>query len=449
MLERFKLAWSALRGSQELLPAIRNQGEQFSITDLDKMLELFNIVPVASGMVVNSRSAMRVAAVYACVRLIIGTLSTLPLPVYRSTDDVPEKEPNHPLAWLLNGEPTALCSAAMFWDYVLGCKLLRGDGIAYIARNKAAEITELIPLDSNYVFAERRENRLVYWVLNQGNQPSGVPVGAPSFGRARYGLDQDDVLHFPGFGWDPLRVGSGWLRGMSVIGHAAYQATGNALAMDDYSGRFFANGADPSMTIEVPGKMDEPQLQRFRTMLRERTTGGAMRTPLILTEGVKASPSSVTAVDAQLNEARLYTVADIARAFGIPPIMIGEQSKTSAWGTGIEQLAIGFVKYCLQPHLTQIEQEINRKCFGISRYFVEFNVNGLMKGDSKARTDSYRAALGGAQGPGWMTQNEVRRLENLPKKSGKPEYDELYIPPAKTADATGADNGQNAAPAQQ
>lgn len=433
MLERVTAAWRVLRGSN--LPSIRNDG--FGIGDLDKMLEIFNITPAASGQQVNSKSALRVAAVYACYRLIVGTLSTLPVPVYRTTDDVPEKQPDHPLTWLLNGEPTPLMSTAMFWDYVLGSKLMRGDGVAHIVRNKAAEPTEIIPLDSNFTFIERRANRLVYWV--QDNYAEGGP--------RRYGLDQDDVLHFPGFGWDALRFGSGWLRGMSVIGNAAFQATGNALAMDDYSGRFFANGADPSVVIEVPGKMDEEQLTRFRTMLKARTVAGAMRTPLILTEGVKANEMHVTAVDAQLNEARLYTVADIARAFGVPPVMIGEQSKTSAWGTGIEQLAIGFIKYCLQPHLTQIEQEINRKLFKISRYFVEFNVNGLMRGDAKSRADYYRAALGGAQGPGWMKQNEVRRFENLPKDND-PLSDKLFVPAAKPDTSAGAqpgaDNAQTA-----
>jgi HK97 family phage portal protein len=431
MLERFGAAWRALRGAN--LPAIRNDG--FGLQDLDKMLEIFNITPTASGQQVNSKTALRVAAVYACYRLIVGTLSTLPLPVYRSTDDVPERQPDHPLTWLLNSEPTPLMPAAMFWDYTLGSKLMRGDGIAHIVRDKALNVTEIIPMDSNFTFIERRENELVYWY-----QDNYAPGGA-----RRYGLTQDEVLHFPGFGWDPLRFGAGWLKGMSVIGNAAFQATGNALAMDDYSGRFFANGADPSMTIEVPGKMDEEQLGRFRTMLKARTAGAAMRTPLILTEGVKANPMSVTAVDAQLNEARLYTVADIARAFGVPPVMIGEQSKTSAWGTGIEQLAIGFVKYCLQPHLTQIEQEINRKCFKISRYYVEFNVNGLMRGDSKARAEYYRAALGGAQGPGWMTQNEVRRFENLPKDVD-PKSSKLFISATPAAAAQpGADNAQPAA----
>lgn len=434
MLDRLKLAWGVLRGSQQMLPAIRNDG--FGLADLNSMLEIFNITPSASGQQVNSKSAMRVAAVYACVRLIVGTLSTLPLPVYRTTDDVPVKEPNHPLTWLLNTQPTPLMSASMMWDYSLGSKLLRGDGIAHLVRNKAMDVTEIIPLDSNFTFIERRENELIYWV-----QDNYAPGGA-----RRYGLTQDEVLHFPGFGWDPLRFGAGWLKGMSVIGNAAFQATGNALAMDDYSGRFFANGADPSVKIEIPGKMDEPQLERFRQMLRDRVSGSAARTPLILTEGVTAEAMSVTAVDAQLNEARLYTVADIARAFGVIG-MIGD-TKSTDWGSGVEQRSIGFVKYGLQQHLTQIEQEINRKCFRISRYFVEFNVNGLMRGDSKSRAEYYRAALGGAQGPGWMKQNEVRRLENLPRDDD-PNSDKLFIPAAGPAagnpDAKpGADNAQAA-----
>lgn len=94
--------------------------------------------------------------------------------------------------------------------------------------------------------------------------------------------------------------------------------------------------------------------------------------------------------------------------------MVGETDKSTSWGSGIEQQGIGFVQYTLAPHLNRIEQEINRKFFSDEPLFVEFNVEGLLRGDSKARADYYTRALGGTQNPAWMTPNEVRRLENLP-----------------------------------
>ncbi len=137
----------------------------------------------------------------------------------------------------------------------------------------------------------------------------------------------------------------------------------------------------------------------------------------------------MTAVDAELLESRKFQVIDIARAFGVPPHMIGATETTSSWGTGIEQQTIGFVKYTLQPYINRIEQELNRKLIRTAKYFVEFNLDGLMRGDYKTRNEGYRIALGRAGEPGWMTINEVRRLDNLPPIDGG---DQLWKPDPKT-----------------
>ena len=88
------------------------------------------------------------------------------------------------------------------------------------------------------------------------------------------------------------------------------------------------------------------------------------------------------------------------------------------------------MKYTLQPHLRRIEQELNRKIWPVrERFFTEFNVNGLLRGDAKSRAEYYRTALGGNNGPGWMTVNEVRDLENLEEVEGA---DELFTTQAQT-----------------
>lgn len=98
--------------------------------------------------------------------------------------------------------------------------------------------------------------------------------------------------------------------------------------------------------------------------------------------------------------------------------MIGQTDKTTSWGNGVEQMGIGFVKYTLQRHLVKIEQEFNRKLFRTARNFVEFNAATLERGDFKTRNDGYRVGLGRAGEPGWLTVNEVRRMENLPPVDG-------------------------------
>jgi HK97 family phage portal protein len=160
--------------------------------------------------------------------------------------------------------------------------------------------------------------------------------------------------------------------------------------------------------------------------------------PLVFANGIKASPLTIKATDAQLLEARAFQVSEIARAFGVPPHMIGETTKATSWGTGIEQQTLGFVKFTLTQILRQIEQELNRKIWPERmRYFAEFNVNGLLRGDSKSRADYYRAALGGAQGDGWMVVNEVRKFENLEPIAGG---NELFRAKRGGEDAQGGAN---------
>ena len=114
--------------------------------------------------------------------------------------------------------------------------------------------------------------------------------------------------------------------------------------------------------------------------------------------------------------------------------MIGETTKASSWGTGIEQMSIGFVKHTLGPHLKRFQDELNRKLFFTSRYFIEFDVDALMAGDSKAQAEYYSKALGGPGSQGWMTINEVRHLKGLPPIPGG---DQLYMTNQETANQPG------------
>ncbi|WP_052364990.1 phage portal protein [Halotalea alkalilenta] len=339
---------------------------------------------------------MRVTAVYACVRLIAGAIASLPLSVYQRQDEGRQRVRND-LWWLLNEQPCPSVSAAVFWEYLVAQMLLTGDALAEIERGRGGSIRQLIPLDSRAVAVRQINNRLRYEFCRDG---------------IWLGRDQDDILHIPGFGFDGTR-------GMSVIRHAAREAIGLALAAESFSSRFFASGAHPDVALKVPGKMTQEQIDNLRRIWANKY-GGAHNSslPIVLTEGTDLKEVTLSAQDSQLIEARRFQVADIARAFGVPPHMIGETDKSTSWGSGIEQQGIGFVQYTLAPHLNRIEQEINRKCFRTERLFVEFNVEGLLRGDSKARADYYTRALGGTQNPAWMTPNEVRRLENLPPLAG-------------------------------
>lgn len=388
--------------------AVRN------VTYSDSVLEAFGVVPAAAGVSVTPTSAMRVSAVFACVQRIAGAIASMPVHQYERTADGRQRVENAPYWWLLNEQPTDRYSAASMWEHVVADFLLRESGFVFIGRNGMGTIKELIPLPWSAVepvrITDGGTDRLRYYVNDV----------------RRYGVEQEDMLHFPGFGFDGLRA-------KSVIQWAARNAAGSAMAMDEYSGRFFAGGAHPSIVLEATGTLDDNQKASLREAFAAKYSGieNAHKLPLVLTEGIKATTLSISAEDSQLLEARKFQVVDIARAFGVPPHLIGETSASTSWGSGLEEMSRAFVTFTLQQHLSRIEQELNRKLFRTSKYFLEFNRDALLEGNSKAQSEYFRAALGGpGSGQGWMTADEIRKLKNLPPKGGA--AGELFMPETKS-----------------
>lgn len=419
--ERFSRAWAGFMGEREALPIVNAAGngatETLASSD-PRIVQLLGGVESASGMRVTADSAMRVSAVYACVTKIAGAISSMPAHIYRKQGIQRQIIEDDPLWWLLNEQPTDRFTASSMWEQIISEMLLRESSFVYIGRSRSGLIQELIPLPYDCCRAYRTESgkRLQYSIQDVRT----------------FGADQDDILHFPGFGFDGLRA-------KSVIQFAARNATGNAMAMDEYSGKFFSGGAHPSIILKTDGKLTTEQINALRQSFSDKYSGidNAHKLPLVLTEGVKHEQVSINAEDAQLLDARKFQVVDIARAFGVPPHMIGETSQASSWGTGLEQMAIGFVRYTIQPHLVRMEQELNRKLYKNAGKFIRFFREAAMEGDSKALAERDKAALGGpGAGPGYMSVDEVRQSRNLPPRGGK--YAEPYYPenkaPAKSAE---------------
>lgn len=368
-----------------------------------QVIAMLGGTPAASGFAVTAESAMRVSAVFAAVRLLAGGIASLPVAVFREGDE--GREAIRPdLWWLLNEQPIANWTAASMWEWIVQSICLRGDGFVEIVRS-GADVKALRPHHPDMVSVRRVGDSLLYSVSDDVS--SLRPV------------HQDDMLHFPGFGFNGTRS-------MSIIQWAAFQSVGIALAADTFSASFYANGAAPKHLLEAPGEMGEEQADQLRDAYRKKSSGAHNAgMPLVLTQGVTLKEMSMSAGDAQLLESRKFQVIDIARAFGVPPHMIGAQETTSSWGTGIEQMSIGFIRWALQPYINRIRQELNRKLFRRASPFVEHKMEALLAGDSKAEGEHMRQAVGGSQGPGWMTINEIRRVKNLPPIDGG---DVLYRP---------------------
>lgn len=391
-----------------IAPTVAPQAVNNSISlgNFEELSDALGIVNSLAGPVVNEVTSMRLAVVYACTRLISGAVATMPLPIYRTTESGRERDGTHPLAPLLSLQPTPLMSAAVFWENITASMLLNGDGFAVILRDGAGQPTEFLPIASSAVQVEERAGRLVYFML---------------LDKEWRGFDQDDVLHFAGFGFNGKRS-------MSVVKKAAANSIGLAMAMEQFSSDFFQNGAHQDVAIIKEGKWDLADQEAFREAWG-RTYGGInnKKKPLTIGKGLKVEQLSVNAEDSQLLESRKFQIVDIARAFGIPSFMVNETDKSTSWGSGIAEIGLAFIRYTLQPHLVRFEQELNRKLFLRSQNFVEFNTSGLMRGTIKERNESYRTALGGSNVPGYMAINEVRRLENMAPITNEI-YDQPYDP---------------------
>lgn len=368
------------------------------------LAEVFSVGTTSGSIPVNERTAMCVSAVFACVSLIGGAIGGLPLPVYERNKDGRERA-EHPVWDLLNVQPSARYSAPVFWEYLATSLLLQGDAFARIVRagKYSPHIASFELWHPSDVSVSAVADRLKYTLTNPETRKVLV-------------VDQDDMLHVPGIGFNGLR-------GLTPLSYALRSAVGIARAANQHTESFFNNGARPDFVLKTEPEMTREQIQLMRDQWEEVHGGiGKKWKPAILTGGLDIKELTMSSDDAQLVATRQLQIEDIARIFGVPPFMIGLTEKTTSWGSGVEQMSIGFVKYTLMRHLKKFEQEINRKIFAGTKFFVEFNTAGLERGDIKSRYEAYRISLGRAGEPGWASPNEIRRIENMPPCDG---YDEI------------------------
>lgn len=363
-------------------------------------------IPTASGMVVNEQTAMRISVVYRCVSLIAGTIASLPCEVYHYKGGKSELADDLPAYWLLHDEPNPLMTANTFWKNFLWWALMRGNGYAFISRTQlgAPTAVTLAPPQSVTTNYNASNTALLYDITMIGGQ------------IRRY--EQTSVLHYPFIGWDGKA-------GRSPL-ECAREAIGLAAAAQEFNERFFSQGNAADIAMEFPGTVNDDQMKRILDIYARNRSGlEKQRLPLVSTGGATIKRLDFDAEKSQLVDARNFQVEDICRFYGVPPHMVGHTSKSTSWGSGIEEQTLGFVKFTLRDILKGLEQEVNRKLLRSTRFYCKFNLDALLRADSKGRSEFYKAAVGGTQSPGFMTVNEVRALENLPPLEGG---ETLFVP---------------------
>lgn len=361
------------------------------------------------GPAVTDTTAFQVGVVFACLSKLGGAVSQLPLHEYAARgDDRQRVTPPSPLWWLLNESPEAAWTASAWKQWIVRCVKLRGDQHTQILRGgrTGADAVGFKVHHPDHVQARRVGGRLRYDCFD------------PDTGRI-YGVDQDDMLHFTGFGFDGTKS-------MSAIRWAARNAIAGELAAQRFMVKQVSEGAVPRIALKMPRAMDATQEESLRQTFRRIYGQDGNTLPLVLANGAEAQVLSISPVDLELLAARKMDKQTICEVMGVPPIIIGDSEKTSSWGSGIEQVLLGWLKFDLQPMLAGWEEELNRKLYRRAGRFLEFSLAALIRGDSKAQAEAFRAALGGpGTGDGWMKVNEVRKLLNLPPDAS-PEADTLY-----------------------
>ena len=361
-----------------------------------------------SGKAVTERSSMQMTAVYACVRILSEAIAELPIHLYQyRPDGGKEKALAHPLYFILHDEPNPEMTSFVFRETLMTHLLLWGNAYAQIIRNGKGEVVALYPLMPNRMTVDRDDKGRLYYQYNTSRDE------APTMKGGTVILSPSEVLHIPGLGFDGLV-------GYSPIAMAK-NAIGLAIATEEYGARFFANGATPGGLLEYPGTVKDPE--RVRESWNSGFSGNNVHKVAILEEGMKYTPIAISPNEAQFLETRKFQIDEIARIFRIPPHMVGDLEKSSF--SNIEQQSLEFVKYTLDPWVTRWEQGAIRSLLTRDekkKYFVKFNVDGLLRGDYQSRMNGYATA----RQNGWMSANDIRELENLDRI---PEEDggDLYL----------------------
>ena len=350
----------------------------------------------SAGKNVNERSAMQMAAVYACVRILSEAIAGLPLHMYRYKDEGgKEKATGHTLYHLLHDEPNPEMTSFVFRETLMTHLLLWGNAYAQIIRNGKGEVIALYPLMPNRMEVNRDANGMLYYVYQKSSDD------APTMEGSSVILSPSEVLHVPGLGFDGLV-------GYSPIAMAK-NAIGLSMAAEEYGAKFYANGAAPSGVLEHPGVLKDPAKVRDSW---NAAFGGSSNSHkvAVLEEGLKYTPISISPNEAQFLETRKFQIDEIARIFRVPPHMVGDLEKSSF--SNIEQQSLEFVKYTLDPWVVRWEQSLSRALLSETEkksYFFKFNLEGLLRGDYQSRMQGYSIGIQN----GFMCPNDVRELENL------------------------------------
>lgn len=376
-----------------------------------------------AGVTVSERRALQLPVVLDCLSVISETVAGLPLHIYeRKPDGTRDRADAHPLADVLGRQPNAQNTAFEFFSHMVWQLAWHRNAYAEIVPGPRGAVDQLVPLQS--VYCERAGGRVFYRVTDDGRQRV---------------LTDQEVTH-----WRKGPLDSRLICGRSVL-ETSSEVLGRALAVQTYGATFFANNGMSGGIIESPPFESTEAEREFLQKWREARTGRRAHRDAMMRPGQKYHPATVNNEQAQFNETERQMDVQLARIWRMPPHKVGIMDKATF--SNIEQQSIEFVVDTIMPWLVMIEQAISRDLIvAPGRYYAQFNVNGLLRGDMKSRFEAYAQAIQN----GWLSPNQVRRLENLnPVDGGDTHFRNAALVPLDTPAGVGTGASLSPAPAKQ
>ena len=348
-------------------------------------------VSYGPGMVATSDTAsppdqaMRLSAVFACLRLLSEAVATMPLDTFVRSAGT--RSPYRPKPDYLAFQPP------------------NGSRIDYLSQVMLSLLT-----DGNAFVATPRDDLGVPLALVVID-PTKVQVDRDERGTMRYRVGENvygdfDVMHIKGMSMPNA------LRGLSPLGYAK-ETIDLGLSAQRFGAAFFANGALPGAVMEAPGDLSQGAAERVAAMWNNRHQGVGNASRIgVLTNGARLSKVSVNPNEAQFLETRQFQVPDVARIFGVPPHLIADASNSTSWGSGLAEQNLAFGQFSLRPWVDRIEDAHGRllTTHGLPDVFVKLNMDALLRAGTRERYEAHQIGLAA----GFLLEDEVRRLEDLP-----------------------------------
>jgi len=338
-----------------------------------------------SGTNINADTAFQVNAVYSAVSLIADTVSTLPVDTFIRRDGA--RFPFRPRPdWV--GQPDVDLPKEAFYSQVITSLLLDGNAFIRVFSNSAGQIVNMMTLNPTKVEIDRASNgRLVFHVEGE-DRP----------------LTSEQIVYIP----DLVRPGK--VRGVNRV-KAMRENFGLALALENFASTFFGQGTNLNGVIEYPGDLTAEQAAQLseafgsnhRGWRRGHKTG-------VLTGGAQFKSTQMEPDKSQAIEARRFAVEDVARAFNVPPHLLGIPGTNSY--ASVEQTNLAWVTHGLRPIVQKIEGALTplmARSPGGETAFVKFNLDGLLRADFSTRMQGYSTGLQA----GFLSVNDVRQREDL------------------------------------